>query len=1588
MRILIMGCFFIFASILVNPLKAQINFGQSNLDFNGFEGVSGVTSLMYGPDGRLYVLEYYWGGSTAGTIKIYTVKRNGPNNYIVTGLETLPDILDIVNHNDDGTVNTSVTQRETTGLTVAGTAENPIIYVTSSDYRIGAGYTGGDKNLDTNSGTITRLTWNGAAWEVVDLVRGLPRSEENHATNGLEFTTINGVEYLVVAQGGHTNAGSPSNNFTFICEYALSGAVLSINLDMLNAMPINTDGNGRNYIYDLPTMDDPTRANVNGVTDPNDPNYDGIDINDPFGGNDGLNMAVIVDGGPVQILSPGFRNPYDLVVTESKALYVTDNGANGDWGGLPVNEGGGSVTNAYDPTEPGSTTLINGEKVDNKDHLQLVTTNLDTYSFGSYYSGHPNPIRANPYGAGLFTAPETLGTNNAVYRTLTYDPDGSTAGSTSDISIALPANWPPVTVANSIEGDWRGPGTTNPDGPDDNNVTTWDVNTNGLDEYTASNFNGTMKGNLIAGDNKGTIKRVELNSNGLLASLTQPFQSGIGGDALGITCNGDSDNFPGTIWAGTLNGIIVVFEPQDYGTTCIPISSPEFDPTADNDNDGYTNQDEIDNGTDYCDVLSMPQDFDKSVGGTLVSDLNDDDDDADGIVDANDPFQLGNPATTGSDAFGIPVYNDFYNTQGLGGISNLGLTGLMNNGSSGPNWLDWLDKTDSGPNPNDVLDGNTGILVLQMTEGTALGSTNTQAKGYQYGVQVDQSSNKFTVAGKLIDLNSSLGIYGTNGVVGGELGYFIGDGSQSNYIKMVLTADGVTIMQEIDDVPQGEINIPIVLADRPNSDITFYFVIDPATGNIDFEYALDGGSRILASSLTTEGTILTALQNFNVDLAVGILGSSNTPGVELEGTWDYLNVMEEGEGYALRINAGGPQVVFDGKLFLADELYGNGTVFANTNALVDELYQTERYSSSVLNYIIPLENGEYTVILHFAEIYFGATGGSSTGGIGDRIFNVEIENSLVLDHYDIVADVGSETPVTKTFDITVEDGVLNLDFLVPQINGADNPKISAIEIIGKVLANQPPVAVANATPTSGNLPLEVSFIGSNSTDDTQVVGYTWDFKDGSAISTLANPTHTFTTEGTYLVELTVEDGEGLSDSTTITIEVIDPPNEAPIAIADANPVSGNLPLQVTFNGSNSSDDDAIVSYAWDFKDGSAISTEINPIHTFTIANTYPVELTVTDAEGLEDTATISIVVAPPTNDPPIAVASANPTNGEVPLPVLFNGSASTDDTGIIGYFWDFKDGTTSTDVNPVKTFDVPGSYHVELEVFDEGGLSAIATVTITVSTPLNDPPVAVANASVSIGTAPLTVNFTGTNSSDDKEIVSYLWNFNDGSQSSLLANPEHTFTIAGTYEVELTVTDEEGLTDTTSLFVLVNLEPNESPIAIISADPSRGKVPLVVKFDGSKSTDDKQVVGYLWDFKDSNATSTESVTTHTFTEIGTYEVTLTVFDAENLSDTKPITIVVVDGEVSDEIVGRIVVNPAKDIARIQIVDHSETTHNVVRIYVHDVSGKMMGLYDPAEIYRHGLYEIPIATFKEGSVYFVGFDLDNNQTLMLKLIVKN
>ncbi len=656
------------------PASADaIGFGRSKL-----KGVSmaNPTSLEFGPDGRLYV------SKQDGIIYAYTIARTSANSYTATITETITLIQEIPNHNDDGTPAPGLTTRQVTGILVRGTASNPVLYVSSSDPRTFVQDVPAGQSVDTNSGIVSRLTWNGASWDKLDLVRGLPRSKENHSVNGMDLDEGTNTLYLMV--GGNTNMGAPSTSFAKLPEYALSGALLAIDLNAIG-----------NTTYDLPTLDDEDRAGSN-------------DANDPFGGNAGKNQAILDPNGPVRVYSPGYRNAYGILNHSSGRLYTVDNGSNESWGAPPQ-----GCNNA----------LQDGGNNDD-DVLQFI-------SGEGYYGGHPNPTRGS--------------------RSNTFN----TGTPQSPVSVADPAQCTYITSGNESGA-----------------LATFNSSTNGITEYTASNFSGAMQGNLLTSSYNGTITRFQLNAAG--NGLAKPKEEILGGYdnfTLDLTVQGDSELFPGTIWAVTYyGGPIWVFEPNDYDGASNNCQGTD-NAAIDEDGDGFTNADEIDNSTDPCSAGSLPFDHD----GDLISDLNDPDDDNDGLTDEADLFALDrqNGMTTH-----LPLVLSWDNGEpDPGGILSLGFTGLMNNGTNYASLYD-TDKIISG--------GAAGIVTLSnVPAGDAYANENNQQFGFQIGVNVAQETTPFTIhtllktpfKGKTVTDTTSAGIY-------------FGTGDQDNYLKVVADANG------------------------------------------------------------------------------------------------------------------------------------------------------------------------------------------------------------------------------------------------------------------------------------------------------------------------------------------------------------------------------------------------------------------------------------------------------------------------------------------------------------------------------------------------------------------------------------------------------------------------------------------------------------------------------------------------------------------------------------------------------------------------------------------------------------------------------
>ena len=829
----------VLATAALPVAKAQtVGFSPSLLNWPAGAGnnkAKDVTSLQFGPDNRLYFTQLN------GTIIACDVTRMGPNNYQATNAETITLVKAIPNYDDDGTYNAApllangaVGFRQCTGLVVTGTAANPVIYVSSCDPREGAGSGGTDFNLDTNSGIISRLTKVGGVWEKVDIVRGLPRSEENHSNNGLNISADGNTLFL--AQGGNTNAGSPSANFAYAAEYALSAAVLSIDLVAINALPVQTDSHGQKYLYDLPTLNDPNPSRAH--------NPDGSDVNDPFGGNDGLNQAKLVQGGPVQVYASGFRNPYDVLISRISGrvgkMYTFDNAANNGWGGYPKNEAvPATVTNEYVTGEPGT--------VNNKDGLYLI-------SGAGYYRGHPNPIRANPAGAGWFHNIE--------------GPGGGFVYSTSPTT-----DWPPVPVAmaDSRQGDFKLPG------PADGALITNSASTTGLTEYTAPNFGGAMVGNIIATQySASVVQRVTMNGDGTVATGSSTLLSGSSyGTPLDVTCPGPgaAPALWGTIFVGHHSSKITILEPTDFDSSGGGVCSGVFSFALDEDNDGYSNADEISNNSNPCSSAVTPPDND----GDFLSDLLDSDDDNDGTVDTQDLFAI--DSLNGRDV-APPVRRELFNELGIGFFS-IGFKGVMMN--PGENYAQKM-------NVDELIAGGTAGLFTDPTvgPGNPHGSSNTQINAFDFGVNIDEFTGPVLATSRLGGL-----LFNGTPTAAQSQGIFMGNGDQDNYVKVAVNANNgpgaIEVVHEENGIIKSQVLHPV--SGLFSSDVVLAFLIDPIAGTVRPGYSLGGGPiTYVGSTLTVTGKILDSIRGKSA-MAFGLLATTaNVSTPTFNATWDYFDV--------------------------------------------------------------------------------------------------------------------------------------------------------------------------------------------------------------------------------------------------------------------------------------------------------------------------------------------------------------------------------------------------------------------------------------------------------------------------------------------------------------------------------------------------------------------------------------------------------------------------------------------------------------------------------------------------------------------------
>jgi PKD repeat protein len=237
---------------------------------------------------------------------------------------------------------------------------------------------------------------------------------------------------------------------------------------------------------------------------------------------------------------------------------------------------------------------------------------------------------------------------------------------------------------------------------------------------------------------------------------------------------------------------------------------------------------------------------------------------------------------------------------------------------------------------------------------------------------------------------------------------------------------------------------------------------------------------------------------------------------------------------------------------------------------------------------------------------------------------------------------------------------------------------------------------------------------------------------------------------------------------------------------------------------------------------------------------------------------------------PVAGFTANVTKGTAPLPVKFTDISTGSPSS---WAWEFGDGATSSEKNPVHVYAAKGTYTVTLTAANGAGSSTKTEYNfISVKKPKpQQKPHADFTGTPRTGTAPLTVQFTDTSTNDPD---SWLWTFGDRSEPSAEQNPSHTYTRPGRYTVTLHVSNERGNDITIKPHYIEIAEPALD--ADFTGTPLDGTAPLTVRFTDT-STGNPSL--WFWRFGDDPFfdISFQQNPVHVYRRAGSYTVRLTVF---------------------------------------------------------------------------------------------------------------
>lgn len=440
----------------------------------------------------------------------------------------------------------------------------------------------------------------------------------------------------------------------------------------------------------------------------------------------------------------------------------------------------------------------------------------------------------------------------------------------------------------------------------------------------------------------------------------------------------------------------------------------------------------------------------------------------------------------------------------------------------------------------------------------------------------------------------------------------------------------------------------------------------------------------------------------------------------------------------------------------------------------------------------------------------------------------------------------------------------------------------------------------------------------------------WDFGAGVA-STSNSTSFTFPEEGEYEVTLIAFNDCG-ENSITKTVTVV----FEPTAAFDANNSEGCAPLIVNFENQSSEN---VASFEWFFPNGiPATSTDANPSVTYEVGGTHDVILIATNDLGSDTITQEAFVFVRPL---PVANFIEESLNDDFSVELT---NTSTDGESFV---WDFGDGSpTSTEINPMHTYDAIGTYTITLTAMNDCGES-----TVTREIAVGAAPLANFSSNTTADCVPITVQFLDISQG---QAESWSWEFPGGQPAtSTEENPTITYSDTGSYTVRLIVTNELGQDELVREDFIQVLS---SPSPDFNFEAMDGSVSFINLSEGASR--------YVWSFGDGNI-SQEEEPTHEFNRTGLYYVTLNAFnDFCASTKTLPVNIVISSIENLDQkVIAKAYPNPVSNLLTIALEGLSPTP---LQLRILDTQGRIL---QEQSFNSTNLLELNVSDYPSG-LYFV------------------